>query len=173
MYSVVKSIFQDKKWRLTQKWYINGKRNECEKYQKQVLSEHIKYEIKFNTKERINIRSLKIIKIDKPLKLIDGFDYTEDFDGKFIKNDITYYLNLKFICENGGAQTRSLREVYHFIEAQLKILKRNKKIYFINILDGNFCNEHQDKFNYLLKYYDIENNNNIYIGDLYNFLKTL
>ena len=35
------------------------------------------------------------------------------------------YINFKMICDRGGSQTRSLREVYHFITTQLNYLKQN------------------------------------------------
>ncbi len=36
----------------------------------------------------------------------------KNFDGKIIKNNNIYYFNLKFICDTGGSQTRTLREIY-------------------------------------------------------------
>jgi len=39
----------------------------------------------------------------------------------------------------------------------------NKNIIFINILDGDTCFLHMDKFNYLKNKY---NNKNIFIGDM-------
>jgi len=60
---------------------------------------------------------------------------------------------LKFICDNGGAQIRTLREVYHFIKYQLKYLIKfnTNNIYFINILDGDICYNNMNKFNFLIK----------------------
>ncbi len=62
------------------------------------------------------------------------FEWTENFDG--CQENI--YFNLKMVCGTGGAQTRTLREVYHFILTQLKYLEKepNSNIYFVNILDG-------------------------------------
>jgi hypothetical protein len=45
----------------------------------------------------------------------DGYEYSENFDGLILKNNNKFYFNLKFVCGNGGAQTRTLREIYHFI----------------------------------------------------------
>ena len=60
--------------------------------------------------------------------------------------DKDFYFNLKIICNSGGAQTRYMRNVYHFMNNQLDHLSKyeylNKKIYFINILDGNECYKH-------------------------------
>jgi 7,8-dihydro-6-hydroxymethylpterin-pyrophosphokinase len=36
------SLYQTKNWRKNQKWYINGKKNECEKYQIEVTEKIIK-----------------------------------------------------------------------------------------------------------------------------------
>ena len=46
------------------------------------------------------------------------------------------------ICGSGGSQTRTLREVYHFISAQQRYLEQELsfKIIFVNILDGDECN---------------------------------
>jgi hypothetical protein len=76
------------------------------------------------------------------------------------------YINLKFICNNGGMQTRSLREVYHFIKAQMSYLKQNKNtnIYFINICDGDICYKFRKYFDYL-----INNHNNCNIFDMCSF----
>lgn len=60
------------------------------------------------TNERINIEKNKIINKKNPFKEENGFDYTENFDGKITYKDDIIYFNLKFICDKGGAQTRSL-----------------------------------------------------------------
>jgi hypothetical protein len=88
-----------------------------------------------------------------PLTREDGFDWTENFDGyQQLPSGVELYYNLKMICDKGGAQTRSLREVYHFIEAQMAFLRLypNHPIYFINILDGDTSFFQKDKFNYLM-----------------------
>lgn len=116
------------------------------------------------TNDRINKRT--------PYVYNDGFEWSENFDGKIIKNNNTYYFNLKFVCDSGGAQTRILREVYHFIKYQMKYLLKYKSanIYFINILDGNTSYNNIDKYKYL---YDKPKYKNIikyiFIGDLYSF----
>ncbi len=164
-----KSKYQTKKWRQEQIWYINGKYNECEKYQIQILENNIIKKYMLKTNERLNYRTLDININNTPLKYNNGFDFTENFDRKLLHNNSILYLNLKFICNNGGAQTRSLREVYKFIETQILYLKKyNYNIYFINILDGDTCNKHIDKFMYLLNQYEFINNN-IFCGDMYEF----
>lgn len=106
------------------------------------------------------------------MKNNDGFEWTENFDGKITNKNNIWYFNLKFICDTGGAQTRSLREVYHFIRYRLEYLFtfNTNNIYFINILDGNTCHHNMSKFLYLLnkqKYSKI--NKYIFIGDIYDF----
>ena len=60
---------------------------------------------------------------------IKDYDYIRyDVNGK------TLLVNYKMIVGKGGNQTRSLREVYHFIEQQLKYLL-NK---FLILQDFNF-----------------------------------
>ena len=119
------------------------------------------------TNMRINFRTNTLKNITKPNINNDGFDYSENFDGVQYINDNIIYINLKCIVGKGGSQTRSLREVYWFIEGQLNILKTIKNIYFVNILDGDECNLTMPKFDYLISLYVFENiKNKIYIGDL-------
>ena len=146
------SFYQTKIWRKNQKWYKGGKFNECETYQKNIIEIIIKSKLN-KTNERINMENNEIVNKLHPMKEINGYEYTENFDGKFIKNNNIYYFNLKFICDAGGSQTRSLREVYHFIKNQINFLIKfdTKNIYFINILDGNTCFNNIEKFKYLVK----------------------
>lgn len=140
----------------------------------------------------------EIITKVNPMKELDGFEYTEDFDGKCAHGSNTIYFNLKFCCDAGGAQTRTLRLVYEFIKCQIKYINKqndkqnenkdnndndenqdkhkdekcNNGIYFINILDGDTSNTHIGKFRYLL---DKLNNKKlekyIFIGSMYEFSK--
>jgi hypothetical protein len=164
--NIIDSKLQSKEWRIDQNWYKNGKHNECEIYQRNLI-EHITTYKCYKTNYRIKMDSLELIEKLYPLKEEDGFEYTENFDGRIDLNNNIYYFNLKFVCDSGGAQTRTLREVYHFIKTQFKILNKynSNHIYFINILDGNTSFNNMEKFNYLMK----EHNKYIYIGDMYNF----
>jgi hypothetical protein len=144
-----------------------------ERYQKQVI-EKITKEKCLKTHIRINLRTHTLKCIPHPNTKKDGFDYTEDFDGYqcIHSKDIYYYL--KCIVGKGGAQTRSLREVYWFIQGQLSYLlhEETNHIYFVNILDGDVCHSYMDKYNYLLtleEYKDIYTK--IYVGDLFGFSK--
>ena len=172
---VIPSYIQTKDWRKKQKWYYGGKKNECEIYQRNLIEQITNNKCE-KTNERIKMCDYKIYNKNFPLKEKDGFEYTEDFDGKILhNNNKCYYYNLKFICDDGGAQTRSLREVYHFVKVQLEylLLHKTQNIYFINILDGNTSYKYMDKFIYLLhtneKYNIIKNF--MFIGDLYDFQK--
>jgi len=159
------SYYQTKKWRKNRKWYKQGKQNECEIYQKNLIEKIIKMKCN-KTNDRINMETNEMKENKKPLIKKDGFEWSENFDGMIIKNNITYYFNLKFVCDKGGAQTRTLREVYQFVKCQTKI--KDKKIFFINILDGDVCYQNMDKFRYLINKTKCCN---IFIDDLKNFQK--
>jgi hypothetical protein len=177
---ITPSKLQTKNWRKNQKWYINGKKNECEIYQRKCMIDIVNKNIE-KTNIRLNILNLNLEKKTKPLNEIDGLFYTEDFDGMWKYNCKIFYLNLKFICNSGGAQTRALRETNHFILAQHNYLIKSsrKDIYFINIIDGdngykyiydNFKNKKASLKDIQLnkKYEEIISN--IFIGDTYNFI---
>ena len=171
--SLISSKYQTKDWRASQEWYINGKHNECEQYQKKFI-EHIIGQECNKTDDRIFIETNNIVNIGNPMKYSNGFEYTEDFDGKIIKNNNIIYFNMKFVCDNGGAQTRTLREVYHFIRYQLEYLIKyqTNNVYFYNILDGETSYKNMIRFNYLInleKYKSIKKH--VYIGDLIGFSK--
>lgn len=157
----IKSKYQTKDWRKKQKWYVNGKHNECEKYQLRLL------EVIFNnsllkTDMRLN-KNNELIKSRKS-RLSD----TENFDYQIKTDKFSFLINLKFICEKGGAQTRTIKLVDMFIDRQKKFLLSNSdmKIYFINILDGDICHYY---INELKENLDVPVN--IFIGDMYAFRK--
>lgn len=138
---------------------------------------------------RINLRTHKMENIKNPNTKAEGFDYSEYFDGcQNIpgQTENKVFINLKCIVGQGGVQTRSLREVYWFIEGQLQTLinqpiqssqpgqssqnANNSNIYFANILDGDCCHKFMTQFNYLLnrpEYVAVKNN--IFVGDLYTY----
>ena len=168
---IYRSKFQTKKWRKLQGWYHNGKHNECEIYQRNII-EKITNRKCIKTNIRLNLEIFKMRKLSYPLVRKDGFEWTEDFDGIQIIHGYTLYYNMKMICDKGGAQTRSLREVYHFIKTQYNYLLQNDKerVYFINILDGDESYRHFTKFKYLThkkRYANIRDS--IFVGDLYHF----
>jgi len=108
-----------------------------------------------------------------PMIRENAFYWTEDFDGKQVYTDKNLYYNFKMCIGNGGAQTRTLREVSHFIEYQLIYnLEHIHNIkYFANILDGDVCYKFNSKLLYILnkeKYKYVKNF--VYIGDTYGFI---
>lgn len=164
---ITPSYYQTKVWRKNRRWYKNGKHNTCEKYQARIFEDICYIRIIRNTKERFNINTYELKEYKNPMKYINGLNWTEDFDGKFTKNDIIYYVNFKFVCDSGGAQTRTIRELYHFINCQIKHTNlHNNSKYFINILDGDYCHKNIDKLKY-----NLSSDKYIFIGDMYEFQK--
>ena len=182
MNNITSSLFQNKEWRKSQDWYSKGKSTECEKYQIGLLEDLMG--IKWNkTLDRLNYETCEI-KEKRYLGEEDGFEWSETFDGKIIqpssnplglKDVKTMYFNLKFVCDQGGAQMRTLREVYIFIKHQLEFLCKNNttNIYFYNILDGDQSFKNMSKFKYLLnkpKYKDVKER--VFVGSLYKYSLT-
>lgn len=165
---------QTKTWRKEQPWYKTGKSNECELYQRQLV-EQITQGRCIKTCARIKLDTYEIRDNASPMSYQDGFEWTEDFDGKQTIHNITIYYNLKMVCDSGGAQTRTLREVYHFVHCQLEHLlqTQNKQacnIYFVNILDGDQSCKRQKHFEYLLakdKYSEVKKY--VFCGDMHTF----
>jgi hypothetical protein len=119
------------------------------------------------THTRINLRTNSLKDISHPNTRDDGFDYSEDFDGIQSVKEKNVYINLKCIVGKGGVQTRSLREVYWFVEGQLKTLKSVENVYFANILDGDEAHFTKTKFEYLLNLPEFDKvKNRVYVGDL-------
>lgn len=171
IHKIISSRFQTKKWRMSQDWYRDGKRNECEKYQIRSI-EYLLGKSPGKTYHRINMETNNIEENKKPLEKNNGYEWTENFDGIIKGRDNIYYFNLKFVCDKGGAQTRTLREVYHFIKYQHQYIKNHNttNVHFINILDGDTCYENMGKFNYLResdKYIDVKKY--MFIGSMYDF----
>ena len=170
------SYYQTKEWRKNRKWYKTGKSNECEKYQINLIEKIITNKL-IKTNDRLNIETIEIINKKHPMLNNDGYEYTENFDGQIIKNNNTYYFNLKFVCDSGGAQTRTLREVYYFIKYQMEYLVKLNKVnintYFINILDGDTSYNSMNKFKFLINKEKFKNIiKNIFVGSLYDFQKS-
>jgi hypothetical protein len=106
----------------------------------------------------------------QPMRNADGFDYTENFDGKQIFGEKTVWVNLKSVVGSGGSQTRTLRdECYPFVNAQLDYLVKTSetKYLFANIFDGDEAAAKMKMFTYLLslpEYSAVKKY--IYVGDL-------
>lgn len=179
--SITNSSDQNTNWRKKQEWYTNGKRNECEKYQIKNINKINKIMLlsdKFltTTDKRFNLLTYEFINCRYPNKNINGYEFTENMDGYINIHNINIYYNLKFIVGSGGSQTRSLRETYHFINAQINyiLINDNSNIIFINILDGDEAHKNINKFKYLLnKYntkYNVELQKKIFIGSLREYI---
>jgi hypothetical protein len=127
------------------------------------------------TKMRINKRQNTMCDIACPMKKEDGFDYTEDFDGKQEFNQTTVWINLKSVVGTGGAQTRALRECYHHVEAQLNyLLKSKKQDYFANVFDGDEAARQMRLFRYLLDLPEFDKvEDRVYVGDLKGYFAWL
>lgn len=122
------------------------------------------------TLTRINKRTKEMRDIAHPMTQNDGFDWTEDFDGKQEIGDKSVFINLKSVVGTGGSQTRTLRdECYPFIEAQLQYLlsSNNATQHFANIFDGDEAAAKMRMYNYLLglpEYSEVKSQ--VYVGDL-------
>jgi hypothetical protein len=139
-----------------------------EKYQRKTIEEGTGLPCK-KCSMRINLRKHTLEKIAHPNKYDNGFDYTEDFDGVQVSGQNTIYQNLKCVVGKGGSQTRTLREVYAFVEGQLKFLLHEpiKKVLFANIMDGDEAAAVMPKFAYLLNLPEYANaKSRVYVGDL-------
>lgn len=172
----VPSSLQTKDWRKDQPWYKGGKSNECELLQRGQI-EHMTGKCCPKTIMRINKRTHQMQELSNPLTRSDGFDWTEDFDGKQsivgkdgLEHDLFY--NFKMVCDAGGAQTRTLREVHSFIEAQMQVLLIGNypNAYFINILDGDQSFARKEQFNHLVGLPEYSNvREKIFVDDMSAF----
>jgi hypothetical protein len=171
---------------------INGGAGACnpERYQRLKIEEGTGLGCS-KTNMRINLRTHTLEDIAHPNKANNGYDYTEDFDGIQLISPssssssspasavVPVYINFKSIVGKGGTQTRSLREVYWFIDGQLEILARNgcenDVVCFANILDGDEAHAAMSKFEYLKSLPKFTNlpaiKNNIYVGDLKGYFE--
>ena len=123
-----------------------------------------------NTQTRINWRKNEMSDTSQPMRNDDGFDYTENFDGKQQFSSKTVWINLKSVVGKGGSQTRTLRdECYRFIDAQLNFLTKTLKAdcYFANIFDGDEAASKMRMYRYLLSLPEFSAvKKYVYCGDL-------
>jgi hypothetical protein len=126
------------------------------------------------TQTRINWRTNEMKESSQPMRKEDGFDYTENFDGKQILNEKIVWINLKSVVGTGGSQTRTLRECSHFIEAQLNYLLKSKTTdcFFANIFDGDEAWAKRKLFCYVLDLPEFSTvKNYVYVGDLKGYFE--
>ena len=126
------------------------------------------------TQTRINWRKNEMMENLQPMRKDDGFDYTENFDGKQIFSpNMVVWINMKSVVGKGGSQTRTLRdECDQFINAQLNYLVKSEKTdcYFANIFDGDEAASKMKMFKYLLglpEFHSVKKY--IYVGDLKSY----
>jgi hypothetical protein len=157
-----------------------SKSMKSEDYQRNLVFKNTNVECKKINGYRINQRFNYMEIKHAPLKDFYGFDYTEDFDGIQVIGNKKVFVNFKNICGKGGSQTRSMREVYHFIDAQCRGLNNFNNgsillfdnngmsamtdVYFANILDGDVIEQNFDKYKYLFVHYPVETCDRIYVG---------
>jgi hypothetical protein len=173
-FHIPSSEIQTKEWRQQQPWYKGGKHNECELYQIPLIEEITQRKL-VKTNFRLHAHDYLMKENSQPMKQEDGLEWSENFDAYLNYHNKDFYFNLKIICDNGGAQTRSIRETYHFMKYQMEHIKRYKsdfpkEKYFINILDGNACNRSMKKFYYLINKPEYKfQKSYIFVGDMKQF----
>jgi len=167
------SSLQTREWRQQQSWYNNGKFHECERYQKQHLLQLLREPMK-PTFDRIYFPTDEIISHPMPMTQRDGYEWSENWDGKLFMGGQLLYFNLKFVCSRGGMQTRTMREVYRFIKHQFQHMDKfdASTTRFINILDGDGCFHNKHHIDYIRESYREELNKRIFVGSLYEFTQT-
>jgi hypothetical protein len=147
-----------------------------EKHQRKMIEEGTRTQCE-KSNMRINHETLDMRDNSRPMTRDDGFDWTENFDGKQLFNEKEVYINLKSVVGTGGSQTRTLRdECYPFVRAQLKHLAATKKTncYFANIFDGDEAAGCMNHFQYLLSRPDyITVKKYVYVGDLKGYFEWL
>jgi hypothetical protein len=122
------------------------------------------------TNLRLNLATSELKIVTRPSNEPDEFEWTEDFDGEFHVGKTRYLVNFKMIVGTGGAQTRSMREVYHFIKCQEAYLKSSgdKHTKFLNILDGDSVGA---KMDVMRKACSKKRAVNIFVGDTHEIKK--
>lgn len=143
----------------------------CENSQRGMIEQGTGFPCPKSGNVRINTETNEIRSITNPYSGPNGdYDWTEDFDGVQNFPGCVVFYNFKSIVQDGGAQTRSLKCVYDFVKAQRNVIRsRNvdKTTLFVNILDGQFCDKHMNKFS------RFEDESQIYVGDMYNYFDWL
>ena len=124
----------------------------------------------FKTNMRINTYTNEMKNQTRPMTKEDGFEWTENFDGKQVFSSNTVWVNFKSVVGTGGSQTRTLRdECYPFVKAQLNWLVKSKTTnnYFANIFDGDEAAAKMKQFKYLLNLPEFSTvKKYMYVGDL-------
>jgi hypothetical protein len=122
------------------------------------------------TNMRIDLRDGTLVNMTR-LPKKEKFEYTENFDGIQLLNGKTIYINMKFVSGEGGAQTRTIQNVYSFVKGQLASLLKGNDVYFANVLDGDKADKSMVCFEYLLSQKEFSSiTNRVYVGDLKSYI---
>lgn len=160
----------------------NTRENICEKWQIEKLRA-VGVPSVAGTNVRVNSITFEIETVATGLfDRLDFADWSEDFDLIMKVNDATtLYFNLKFICESGGSQNRSIKPLANMIYYLAKHIEkkqcRDKK--FIFIMDGEYltkfivANETNgvSQFHYQIDRVDPTYKKYFFIGSTKQFLK--
>lgn len=169
---------QTKDWRRRQSWYCGGRKTECENFQVETIEKELGIQLE-KTSERLHTLTFSIHEYKHPYNDPWGFDFTENFD-RVLRDPVSSntYFNFKFIVGRGGAQTRSLKDVYGFVRIQYQhvwsclqrcvIAPR-----FVNILDGDECARREPMFDWLREQFPHHTHAYVYVGDLYGYLNKI
>jgi len=129
------------------------------------------------TDVRINWRKNIMEANANPMTKVDGYDWTEDFDGLQTINSKKVYVNFKSVVGKGGSQTRTLRdECNPFINHQLNYLLKTETTdcFFANIFDGDEAGANMPKFHYMLGLPEFAAvRPYVYVGDLKGYFPWL
>lgn len=166
---IIPSSKQTAAWRKSRGLYGRA----CEDYQRDLVEKIIGKSVP-KTHMRLHLfGNYSLKKCACPMTKDDGYEWSEDFDGRQKYANAIFYFNFKFVCGTGGAQTRTLRdETYRFVYTQLMYLKKHpySKIYYINILDGIGSYNSMKFFNHLLEKKEFEGVvDHVYVGDMLGF----
>src|SRR6056300_1273095 len=105
----------------------------CEDYQRRAIEDGTGVVCTKSNNMRINMERGIMDNKSKPYNEPGGFEWTEDFDGIQRFNDTKFYINLKWVVEAGGSQTRTLKLVYEFIKGQMLVINNlgvGEDVYF-------------------------------------------
>ena len=165
-----REITKKKRLEILEVMSVSGSQSmKAENYQRKVIEDGTGFECLKSDHMRINTETYEIAKNVRPYSGPNAnYDWTEDFDGLQTFGDkCRIFYNFKSIVEDGGAQTRSLRCVYDFVKAQQNVRNVDKNTFFVNILDGEVCAKNLHMFK------RFENDDHIYVGDLYDYFEWL
>jgi len=140
-----------------------------ERWQRCVLEDTVGQCVPKSNNLRLHMVNWTMQNLPYILNQPDAFLWSEDFDGMFTKNGYTYLVNFKMVNARGGAQTRTMRELYHFIGTQLNYVQTNpnSQYRFLNILDGDVIVALMSHYHALVNQFPPNVQKSVYVGDSY------